>query len=397
MKLKRRHFIGGALIAGAAYSVNRGLRYPPLWIEPNERASVFELNGLRASANGAIKVPNLGPTLNLRAIAPEPRLSLNLAKGEHTIRLSNVAPGARLVVNELGAKLDESIDGLARTITINVEADSAAHLRWQLPIQGGFKFAVMGDTGGGDELTWVLKRAKQLDALFLLHLGDFNYGNNEYQEAIDAFSASPIPTYISLGNHDFHDDGIIYHRFREELGPLNSVFSLAGFQFVNMDTAADFFPASGGLRGAIFRTLQADQASYSDRLIYTHRPLRDPRPGNDHIVGGVGEAEWIAQQITQLGANKLVTGHVHHSAELELDYLRQWTAGEGLGHEDIVLQRPVAQMLIGTAELGAKLKFNWADLEMPWRFHTSYTHEKKLRKDKRQRQLDWYLQTLQET
>ena len=172
-------------------------------------------------------------------------------------------------------------------------------------------------------------------------MGDFNYGNDDYEQAIKRFHASPIPVFVSIGNHDFHDSGIIYHDFLQQLGPLNNFFEVAGTRFVNIDTAADYFPAHSGQRGKLLKALSIDPAQ--SQVFFTHRPFVDPRPGQDHVIGGINEIPWLKQLIKQTGGGPLLTGHVHHSAEIEFDGIRQYTAGEGLGHEDIVLQRPTAR------------------------------------------------------
>ena len=94
--------------------------------------------------------------------------------------------------------------------------------------------------------------------------------------------------------------------------------------------------------------------------------------------------------IKAAGSSTLLTGHVHHSAELEFEGIRQFTIGEGLGHENIVLQRPVAKMMMGQVEAGKEPVYDWVDLNIPWSYLHSPTHEIKLRKDGRLRQLQWF-------
>lgn len=387
----------GAAFAAGGYALQRGLRYPTLSVSPSATSQRVELSGGQLSLHNLLYVQN--ETTTLRAYAPEPELLVQLKQGRYRLRVTNLSPRAQLQLSQhSGATVDEQIVGLARNLDITLKQEVDLKLSWKLDSQASYKFAVIGDTGGGgDELDWALTRAQQLDALFLLHLGDFNYSEGEYAGAIKKFSASPVPVYVSIGNHDFHDDGLIYARFRAEINPLNHAFSLAGTQFVNIDTAADFFPASGGLRGDLFDQLSNDPQQYTDRLFFTHRPLRDPRPHDDHIVGGVGEVDWLARSIAALGGDTLLTGHVHHSAELDYAGIKQWTAGEGLGHENIVLQKPVAQMLIGRVAPALPTSFSWVDLNLPWALHTSPTHKKKLVRDNRQTQLAWYETLLEQS
>ena len=386
---RRRILLGaGALLAGG-YAYHRGLRYPRLSLAPAQLSDKLSAQG--ASLELADLIVTQAEPISLRAIAPEPRLKLTVKPGKYSIDVGNLSPHAKLEIKQSGTtSIDETASGLTRKLQIVANQSIELSLSWYVPYERGFSFAIIGDTGAGDELDWALNRAAQLDALFLLHLGDFNYGPGEYPLAIKKFADSPLPCYVSIGNHDFHHHGLIYQRFRSDIGPMNHAFSIAGTQFINIDTAADFFPASGGLRGQLFANLKDDSNHYSDRVFFTHRPLRDPRPHDDHVVGSIGEIEWLGEQINSLGSHTLLTGHVHHSAELEVNGIKQWTVGEGLGHEDLVLQRPVAQMLMGQVEPGAATTFRWVDLDLPWSMHTSPTHTSKLIRDHRQRQLEWY-------
>jgi hypothetical protein len=392
--LRRRLLFASALAAAGGYASHRGLRYPVLSLEPRSQERLASRGAAQIQAHDAI-ITDSGKSLSLRATAPEPSLSITGRANQLKFTLSNISTKAVLSIQgPAQAKLNETIEGTNRILSVDSTSEEDIQLKWSIASDHGYTFAVIGDTGGGNELDWALRRASQLNALFMLHLGDFNYGNDEYDRAIKLFQSSPIPCYVSIGNHDFHDDGLIYQKFRSQIGPMNNAFILGGTQFINIDTAADFFPASRGLRGDLFRSLllqqQQQQHQVSDKIFFTHRPLRDPRPHDDHIVGGIGEVNWLKHSIAALGGNKLLTGHVHHSAELNIGTIKQWTAGEGLGHEDIVLQRQVAQMLIGQVQPNAEVVFDWVDLNLPWKLHTSHTNEKKLIKAQRKKQLEWY-------
>jgi len=379
--------LGGSLAALGAYSYHRGLRYPRLTFEPEPLTShitypqgVFQLDHLIALNTDQ---------LAFRAVTPEPVLRITAKRGQIKLTVNNISPTAILNVtgNDIG-RVDEKQEGITRHIFIDAAIQQQLELSWTLPDQERVKFAVIGDTGGNTELGWCLQRAEALGAHFLLHLGDFNYGNGDYARAIEYFHHSPIPCYISIGNHDFNDKGLVYQQFRRQLGTMNNSFMVAGTRFVNFDTGADFFPANAGLRGALLKQLL--KHPQPRQIFFTHRPFRDPRHGQHHIVGGINEINWLTTTMKNLGGGPLLTGHVHHSAELDVSGLKQYTVGEGLGHEDILLQRQVAQMLIGTVDYGREPDFTWEPLNMPWAAHQSHTHLKKLTKRGDQRLLDWY-------
>lgn len=390
MITRRKLLTGGALFGALGlYSHQRGLRYPRLSFEHGAPAQVSE------SAWHALHfIDCIASTSNaLRAIAPEPSIEISVLNQATQFTLKNVAPNARLSVRApKNAEVNESVEGLNRVLEIKHVNRDPITLNWKLPASEGVEFAVMGDTGGGSELDWTLKRAHQLGAQFLLHLGDFNYTEGEYARAIEQFDASPLPCYVTIGNHDFHDNGLIYDDFLTRIGPMNHSFELAGTRFINIDTAADFWPASSGQRGKLFEQLKNERPFSGEQVLFTHRPLKDPRHHDDHEVGSIGGVDYLVEQCAALGIGNFLHGHVHHSAELDFRGLRQFSIGEGLGHENLVLQKPVAKLMMATVEPNKKLKHRWVDLNMPWADHQSPTHLYKLKRDGRTRQIEWYQQ-----
>lgn len=395
---RRKLLIGGGLLTGLGlYSYQRGLRYPRLSWEPEMLPDSMALASLSGKVflRDAIIVSNTNSGITFRAVAPEPTLSIQAGTGQIEFSISNVASNAVMHVDgKPPSHIDEQVSGLKRTVNVQSNGATDFKLHWTLDADNGFEFAVMGDTGGGSELDWTLKRAKQLNAQFLLHLGDFNYTEGEYEAAIKAFNNAAIPSYITIGNHDFHDNGLIYDRFLNELGPLNHAFDIAGTRFINLDTAADFFPAQSGLRGQLISTLLAEKPFEDEQVFFSHRPLKDPRPHDDHEIGGIGEIEWLSKSIRNLGGKHFLHGHVHHSAELDFEGIKQISIGEGLGHEDLVLQKPVAKILMAKVEPKRPLAHRWEDLNMPWELHQSPTHAFKLERDGRRQQLEWYRQLM---
>ena len=389
MVTRRRLLLSGALISTLGiYSHQRGLRYPPLSFERRVSAfaPVLSSSQLELDLRDSIAVD--GQTI--RAIAPEPYMFIKRLEGSTSVKILNVASNAVLKIDgKISADIDEEVDGTARTVHIKA-ANQGVTLKWSLPVADGFEFAVMGDTGGGSELDWTLKRAHELGAQFLLHLGDFNYSDGEYDMAIEKFNTANLPCYVTIGNHDFHNNGLIYDKFISQIGPMNHAFELAGIRFINVDTAVDFWPANAGNRGALFSSLANAEPFDGEQIIFTHRPLKDPTLDDDHEIHGIGEVDWLVRQSHKLGIGTVLTGHVHHSAELDYEGLRQITVGEGLGYENLVSQKPVAKIMMVSVEPHKKLVHKWVDLNMPWSEHQSPTHLNKLKSDRLDRQLEWF-------
>ena len=404
-KFSRRQLLLAGSAAGLASFVhNQGLRYPRLGFEPENPESKIISATAQIELEDCIYTKQNDP-ITLRAIAPEPQISVNFKRRtELRIIISNVAENAELRVNGIGVdSVEEEIDGISRRLTVRSDSNKYAKLSWQLPNRDAFKFAIIGDTGGGTELDWCLARAHKLGALFLLHLGDFNYTNkdappelrsDEYELSIQAFWNSPLPVYISIGNHDFNQNGLVYKRFLNELGPMNHAFELGGTRFINIDTAADFFPANAGNRGKLAQQLHQSEKRYDDQLFFTHKPIQDPRVGQDHSINE-REINWLKEQMSSIGCSTLFNGHVHHSDERDLEGIHQWTVGEGLGHEDLVHRKQVSKLVVGKVERGKKVSYSWHALDMPWALHQSHTHETKLINHQRMEQLEWYKAMIQ--
>jgi len=397
---RRQLLLAGSSLGFGTFVFKQGLRYPRMGFEPENPATKVVSTLVQLELKDCVYTGQNEP-IDIRAIAPEPQIRINFKRGGALrIMLNNIANNAELQINGLGIKsVEEKIEGISRELTIKAESTKQVDLGWRLPNRDAFKFAVIGDTGGGSELEWCLQRAQKLEAQFLLHLGDFNYTNkdvlpdnrsDEYELSIQKFRHAPLPVYISIGNHDFNQSGLVYQRFLNELGPMNHAFELGGIRFINMDTAADFFPAGSGNRGKLADLLARSKQAYDDQLFFTHKPMEDPREGEDHGIGSASEIKWLRKQMSILNCNTLFNGHVHQSDERDLNGIRQLTVGEGLGHEDIVHKQQVSKLIVGQVERGNKVNYTWHSLDMPWSLHQSHTHETKLLKHQRLEQLEWY-------
>ena len=393
MKFSRRHFLlAGGLLGGSAYVNQRGLRYPRMGFEP------LPLPTHAAHLNDEIELQDLiflgvddGQHLNLRAYSPSPAITVTPHTGDLNLSINNISESAVLqVIGHPQASVKEDIRGITRNVNITKSKNQKLILRWKLAEEDSVDFAVIGDTGGADELAWSLQRAKQLNTQFLLHLGDFNYAPGEYARAIKQFHQAELPVFVSIGNHDFNDSGLVYPHFRSQIGPMNTAFSIAGTRFINLDTGADFFPPYSGNRGAMLRNLLQTETADSDQLVFTHKPFVDSRVGEHHVISGLGETDWLLECMKKLGIQTYICGHVHRSTEINFRGINQITAGEGLGFEDLRTQQQVAKILVGRAERGKKVNYSWQPLNMPWALHTSPTHLSKLKKQALNQQLEWY-------
>lgn len=311
-----------------------GLRLPPLQWEPAARPTEMEsLDGtFYAEGQDVTYVRSEEGALVFRASTPSPTLIIS-AKETTTAKvvLQNVHPDTLP-----GSVGPTRVEGLTRYYEFEIEPGIGVLIQPRFDRErAAFRFAAIGDTGGGVALSWALQRAEALGADFLLHLGDIEYQQGDMERAAIALNAANIPTYTCIGNHDFHDGlDLVHKRFTELIGPRNSMFDLGGVRFLNLDTAADTWPADGGERGALMDSLlAAGFPAEQELIVFTHRPLNDPRPsaGEDgHGIGHGAEVDWLLQSYQTLGADALLHGHIH---ETHIDYangIPAYIVGNGL-------------------------------------------------------------------
>lgn len=266
--------------------------------------------------------------------------------------------------------VSESIHGISRVLEVSITSTSALVLEWRIPTQSRYRFASIGDSGGQEELAWCITRAKQLGADFLLHLGDINYAPGDYDSAIKLFNEAALPCYVSIGNHDFHQDGGIYGQFLRDIGPLNNQFSIGKVRFANIDTAANILPYSAGLRGKLFDQMIAETDKFSHTVAFTHRPLFDPAAEGDHDIGSIGERNWLIDSYKKSGIRTVLCGHIHIYHRGEFAGLDNIIVGQGLGHQDlIVADNNYSKMMLAEVTDNEFVEYDIAPLAMPMRIH----------------------------
>ena len=372
MKLSRRHLLIAGGLGLAAYSYRRGIRLPTLHWDPALPARSIKLNeSLKAELTDSICVSTINNVdFSFRAYAPEPSIVIN-SDSKQSIRISvnNIILDAQLIPSLANVVKEEAFKGTTRELTLELPANQSIELRWQLAEQTSYTFAAIGDTGGDHELKWCLQRASDLGARFLLHLGDFNYQEGDYARAIELFRDSPIPVYITIGNHDFHENGAIYGHFLNELGPLNNAFSIGKTRFINFDTAANILPFSAGHRGDLFDSLVPDNELFNDTVAFTHRPLHDPSGNTTHDIGSTGERDWIVDSLKKIEAKTLLSGHIHIYDRRKFNGIDNIIAGQGLGHQDLMVGKDHSHFAIGNVNHKGQVTFTKAALAMPMELH----------------------------
>ncbi len=381
-RIRRRTFLFGLGLAGAGaagHALWTGLRYPPLQYDPDPFPETgYSEAGWRVHAPGSasLRRHRVDGRMTFRAYVPEPVLRFEARRaGRVHLVLENLHREARFEGLPGEAlrwqRPEEGGPGRREELYLDLDLSlgEVRELRVRFPERERYRFAALGDSGGGSELRWCLERAAALDADFFLHLGDVLYLEAHETELEEALRSSPLPVFATPGNHDFHGG----HRYRfetwqEEVGPLNSFFRLAGVDFVGLDTAADTLPPSRGERGRLMRRVEAFRAEHGPApvVVFTHRPLSDwryrkGRRDSPHALNRTGEAEYLQDWILSLGSPAvLLCGHIHQTHFDGETPVPMWIAGEGTSDRG-----PGASILIGEFAPGEAPEFHLEALAMP--------------------------------
>jgi len=387
--MKRRQFLKRSALTGFAgflgYSTWKGFRYPPIMFvldAPETRItsqdSQFDFKDvipLSESSIDGFAIKDNPKTTFFRAIAPEPEFELTSESGSVVDVLVNNLHKETLPSVEGGELVDYTVVKTNHLIKVKVGETGKAKIKWTFLRPESYRIATIGDTGGDKELGWCITKSAQYNADFLLHLGDFVYQEGDYQRAIHYFQNSDIPVYVTIGNHDFHSSGKIFQPFLDSIGRFNHMFELGSLRAINIDSANAFFPPWAGERAKLLKEIElmpkeGVSGKVKNTVVYTHKPLS----GRRH-VGGVYADEWLNKRLHTLGVTHAFGGHLHEKVELDVGDIKQYVAGQGLGSQDLLLKKNVAEILLFDVSEKGLSKADWRPLDMPFEMHCN-TYQK---------------------
>ena len=312
-----------------------------------------------------------GLKLDLRAFVPEPKIYVESGTDHRLdVTISNISKQAALTVSDESRVRSVAGTGVVRNLQFQTGKGTAS-IAWKVPFQKSFKYSVIGDSGGGSEFAWGIKRSVELGVDFMLHAGDLFYSDADFQTLPYHLSRAEIPIYTAIGNHDFHRRGEDIHLdFTQHVGPRNWWFKLGDTVITSFDTAASTWPVGRADRAALFDRLRAERAHADDWILLTHRPLHDPRalfdPSKSHTVSDF-EISWLLENLKSLTDNPvLLAGHIHMPLEHEEDGIKTYISGDGLGTRDILSKRRFAKILIGEKHPGDVVQYSWQDFNIPY-------------------------------
>jgi len=104
--------------------------------------------------------------------------------------------------------------------------------------------------------------------------------------------------------------------------------------------------------------------------VITHKPLS----GRRH-VGGVYADEWLNKRLHAIGVTHSFGGHLHEKVEFDVDGIKQYVVGQGLGSQDLIFNKSVAEILLFDVTEKGLSTADWRPLNMPLEIHCN-TYQK---------------------
>lgn len=264
-------------------------------------------------------------SVTVRCLSPDVTLQLDGFEGR--VEFTNCFPDAQVEGS------DGEITRNGTRILLSVSDDSE-DLRLTVPEKASFKFAVLGDSQGKNDIL-----AQILDSLdgcdFVIHCGDLtpSGADSEFEAVEETLNASGVPVFTTPGNHDARlgDLGAYVSRF----GPADYAFTYSGVGFAFVDSS-DLSVTEAELERA--RTGLGDAAT---KIMVMHAPSYDPF-GANHTLDAAS-CDRVQAFALDNGLAGVYSGHIHafHILEVEgTEFLISGGAGatlvDGVHHHVVV-------------------------------------------------------------
>lgn len=202
---------------------------------------------------------------------------------------------------------------------------------WTAPLLPGkapLSFAVIGDSGKGNEAQWaVARRLTELDPRLVLHVGDIVYSRGSDKDYDDRYFKpyAPLlarrPLFPAIGNHDYANDFVFHgrgeRRYRKVYQAIHHrpkyySFDAGGAHFISLDTNGAFgIPAAEPIGPGTEQDawLKADLAGSKARwkAVFLHVPVYTGVKHGDHERLRL----WLEPIFQAGGVDVVFQGHVH--------------------------------------------------------------------------------------
>jgi len=190
-----------------------------------------------------------------------------------------------------------------------------------------FKFLTIGDTQGFTPIfTDMLDHPLTTQSEFILHVGDITPSGSKISlETFNNLSkVSLIPIYTTPGNHDIKEvnDTSNYEQY---FGNSEYFFNFSNILFISLNSSTGIFSESS----IQFLINILDTYPTNPKIIFTHIPLFDPRPDENHSLLSSTQATQILSLISDKNVKAVISGHIHLFNHTIVDGTHFITSGGG--------------------------------------------------------------------
>jgi 3',5'-cyclic AMP phosphodiesterase CpdA len=212
-------------------------------------------------------------------------------------------------------------------LTVKKGINRTIILKSMIRDESEFKILAIGDTQGFPSLYESMLLDDVIkESSFILHLGDITPSGSD--ESLKMFhnitSNSKIPVYSTPGNHDIKESKSTryYERF---FGVSEYYFKYLGFIFISLNSSSGYFSEESF---SLINSIQNEFPS-SPKILFTHIPLFDPRPGKNHTLINSSQSTRMLSLLESINVKAVISGHIHFFNHTVLNEIHFITSGGG--------------------------------------------------------------------
>lgn len=229
----------------------------------------------------------------VRCLGPDVALTLDGFEG--AVTFTNCFPNSTLSGN------DGPVTAAGSNVSCWVDG-SRTELKLSAETKGPFRFAVMGDSQGyNDILAEALEQVGGCE--FIIHCGDMTPSGqpSEYDSFLATLGPVAIPVMTTPGNHDIKLDGA--EEYTSKLGDTAYSFDYSGIRFAFVDSSDQVI--SGDEIDWLSETFEGAER----KVLVTHMPSYDPF-GDNHTLDSTS-CDRIQEFMLTEEVDAVFTGHIH--------------------------------------------------------------------------------------
>ncbi|MHA2154296.1 MAG: metallophosphoesterase family protein [Candidatus Hodarchaeales archaeon] len=267
-----------------------------------------------------------GQSFNIEIIQ---KYDVTLRNAQFTVLILNF-PTSGVVISGLEDKETFTIEGpLKSRLELTGKTRNGRIIQISnIPDDGSsIKFLTMGDTQGFSDLyEEMISSNEAVESSFILHLGDITAsGDKESLQNFQNISErSKIPIYTTPGNHDLKSSNSTEF-YEMYFGIAEYFFEYKGFLFISLNSSMGYYSENS----FSFLSELLSEFPKKPKVIFTHIPIFDPRPGEDHALINLTQSTRMLTLLNNTNVKAVISGHIHYFSHTIFNGIHFITSGGG--------------------------------------------------------------------